>query len=114
MKADTSQSQNIFSDIPSHLPKECLNVLLQTKALRLERIVSEGHTSAKGFWYDQDFSEWVILLEGEAELEFEKPEKLLVLKKGDYVNIPAHRRHRVNKTSKKPQAVWLAVHYLGE
>ena len=27
--------------------------------LRIERIVSEGHVSPEGFWYDQDEPEWV-------------------------------------------------------
>jgi cupin 2 domain-containing protein len=30
---------------------------------------------------------------------------------GDFVNIPAHRRHRVECTSTAEPTVWLAFHY---
>ena len=54
-------------------------------------------------------NEWVILLEGEASIEFE--DKTIHLKKGDYINIPSHQKHKVIKTSKNPPAIWLAIFY---
>jgi cupin 2 domain-containing protein len=78
--------------------------------LRLERIVSYGHNSAPGFWYDQEESEWVILLSGSAEIEFANG-KIANLHAGDYLLIPAHTKHRVKSTSKKEKSVWLALFF---
>jgi cupin 2 domain-containing protein len=76
--------------------------------MRLERIVSNGHASPDGFWYDQDEHKGVLLMEGEAEIEFAEGEPAH-LKRGDALNLPAHTRHRVTFTSRP--AIWLAVFY---
>jgi cupin 2 domain-containing protein len=34
-----------------------------------------------------------------------------ILQPGDYVHIPAHRRHRVEWTEVGQTTVWLALHY---
>ena len=77
----------------------------------MERIVSRGHASPDGFWYDQDENEWVIVLQGSAGLRFEGKEELLVLHTGDYILIPRHCKHRVEWTDTDCETVWLAVHY---
>jgi cupin 2 domain-containing protein len=87
---------------------EHVNLLLQTPHLRLEQIISYGTPSAENFWYDQNETEWVLLARGEAVLEFERNEKVL-LKAGDYLLIPAHEKHRVASCSE--DAVWLAVFF---
>ena len=45
---------NMFDDIPADLPEELVQTLLGTPGLRIERIVSLGHASPEGFWYDQE------------------------------------------------------------
>jgi cupin 2 domain-containing protein len=102
---------NLFAAIPSTLPEELVQVLLERPGLRLERIVSRGHGSAPGFWYDQAEDEWVLLTQGEAELRFEAGDRLVTLRAGDYLHIPASRRHRVERTSRDPEAVWLALFF---
>ena len=77
--------------------------------MRIERIVSQGHASPPGFWYDQDQHEWVIVLRGRARVRFE--DGLLEMAAGDCINIPAHRKHRVEWTTPEEPTVWLAVHY---
>ena len=74
----------------------------------VQRIVSVGQVSPPGFWYDQDEHEWVMLLLGSAQLEFEDGARV-ELEAGDSLLIPAHRLHRVSRTSVEPVAVWLAV-----
>ena len=76
--------------------------------VRIERIVSEGHVSPVDFWYDQSESEWVIVLQGYAELEFMNHGRI-ELSCGDWVMIPAHDKHRVTYTSANPKCIWLAV-----
>jgi len=100
---------NLFANIPESLPKELLEILLERDGVRLERIVSLGHTTPPGVWYDQAWDEWGILLSGSATLQFEGKEPLL-LEPGDYLFIPAHCRHRVEATDKHVKSVWLALH----
>ncbi len=99
-------SQNLFSPVKRQ-PEEFFETLISTPSVRIERIVSEGHSSPENFWYDQDEWEWVAVLQGDAELEFEDGK--INLSAGDYLFIPKHKRHRVTETSTKIPCVWLAV-----
>lgn len=104
---------NLFAGIPASLPAERFDTLLQAGTCRLERIVSIGHATPAGEWYDQDWDEWVVLLQGRAGLRFAGEDAARILAPGDYLWIPAHRRHRVEWTSENPPAVWLALHLDG-
>jgi len=104
-------TSNLFTDLPAALPEELFTTLLQTPGIRIERIVSQGHKSADGFWYDQDQAEWLMVLQGAARLEFE--DRILDIRPGDFVNIPAHQKHRVAWTTPDEPTIWLAVHYGG-
>ena len=106
-----TDTRNILTDIPAVLPEELLEVLSATGAVRIERIVSMGHASPDGFWYDQDTDEWVLLLRGAARLRFEGDDDVVAMKPGDFLQIPAHTRHRVEWTDPGHQTIWLAVHY---
>jgi len=75
--------------------------------VRIERIVSTGHTSPEGFWYDQAEHEWVTVLSGRAKLRYEDGLEV-ELGPGDAASIPAHTRHRVEWTSPNAPTVWLA------
>ncbi len=99
---------NLFSDIPGDLPDELVETLLAAPNLRIERIVSRGHSSPEGFWYDQQTSEWVLLIAGAARLRFEK--ELVEMQPGSFVHIPAHKRHRVEWTDPNQPTIWLAIH----
>ena len=100
---------NLFHGLPTSLPDELIETLLQTAHIRIERIVSTGQASPEGFWYDQDEGEWVILLRGLAIIDFYGEIGMRRLYPGDYVFIPAHQKHRVIATSTKKATVWLAV-----
>jgi len=104
---------NLYDGIPNELPEELFTGILETGALRVERIVSQGHTSPEGFWYDQEQNEWVIVLEGAARIRFEGGTDVVELGPGDYLTIPAHKRHRVEWTAPDQRTVWLAMHYGG-
>jgi cupin 2 domain-containing protein len=80
--------------------------------LEIKRIVSTGQCTPENEWYDQEDDEWVILLRGEATIVFENwTTDSVTLSEGDYLDIPAHIKHRVAKTSQEPPCVWLAVHH---
>jgi cupin 2 domain-containing protein len=100
---------NLFSAIPATLPAELVEVLLATSSLRIERIVSRGQASPADFWYDQEQHEWVLLVQGAAQLRFEN--EVRELRAGDFVHIPAHVRHRVEWTTPDETTIWLAVFY---
>ena len=103
---------NLFAAVPLGRAEEEILPLAKGSGTRIERIVSCGHASAPGFWYDQDGPEWVALLQGGATLEFAYGWSVQ-LRPGEYLTIAAHVRHRVAWTSADPPAVWLAVHYQG-
>ncbi|MCH9651037.1 MAG: cupin domain-containing protein [Deltaproteobacteria bacterium] len=102
---------NLFENIPAAGPEELFEDLLQGQAFRIERIVSQGHSTPEGSWYDQDQPEWVLLVKGEASLHIEGQESRIHLQPGDYLNLPAHCRHRVVSTARDQITVWLAIHY---
>lgn len=101
---------NIFASLSSELEQESFDELLRDKNIRIERIVSKGHTSPGAGWYDQDENEWVLVLEGAGTILFED-DCQVTLRKGDFIHIPAHAKHRVVWTDPDNQTVWLAVHY---
>ncbi len=102
---------DLLKGVPGWLPEEEITPLVETGGFRLERIISTGHASPEGFWYDQDRTEWVLLLQGRAALVFEGQEEAVVLQPGECVEIPAHVRHRVLWTDPGIATVWLALHY---
>jgi cupin 2 domain-containing protein len=104
-------TSNLFADIPARLASEQITTLLASPALRIERIVSRGQASPPGFWYDQAQSEWVIVIAGCADVTFEGEATATRMQAGDYLHIPAHRRHRVEWTDPAQATIWLAVHH---
>jgi cupin 2 domain-containing protein len=98
---------NIFAGASADAGKEHFLTLFERNAVKIDRIVSHSHSSPPGFWYDQAGEEWVILMRGQATLEFADGE-LVELKEGDCLAIPPHDKHRVRQTA--PETIWLAVH----
>jgi len=103
------QIKNVFENILIDKSKEEFFEILKNDNIRIERIVSNGQSSPKDFWYDQEESEFVLLLEGSAIIEFE--EKQVKLEKGDYLDIKANMKHRVEYTSQEESTIWLAIFY---
>jgi cupin 2 domain-containing protein len=99
--------QNLFAELPDSSRKEHFLTLLESSAVKIQRIVSDVDSGSSEVWYDQDYDEWVIVLRGNAVLQFEGGE-LIALKAGDYLMIPSRFKHRVEYTA--PQTVWLVVH----
>lgn len=102
---------NLFSDVPQTSSDELFTQIASGRCVRIERIVSSGHKTPAGEWYDQDQDEWVLVLKGGATLSFEDQSAALDMREGDYVLIPAHCRHRVSWTDEAEPTVWLAVHF---
>lgn len=112
-----SQSQpdrdltNLLADLPASLPRELVQTLIRAGDVRIERILSHGQASPPDFWYDQPHHEWVVVLQGAARLQF--ADRMLDLRPGDCINIPAFCRHRVDWTTPDEPTVWLGVRYGG-
>jgi cupin 2 domain-containing protein len=102
---------NIYSQIPEKLSDELFEEIVHGDSFVLERIVSKGHATPKGEWYDQDRDEWVILLKGSAGIIIEGEPKVITLKPGDHLHLPAHQKHRVEWTEAETETIWLAAHY---
>jgi cupin 2 domain-containing protein len=103
---------NLFADLPPNLPDELFTMLLDGAGVRIERIVSQGHASPEDFWYDQEQHEWVVVLKGAARLRFEN--EIIEMKPGDFLNMPARTKHRVEWTTPDEPTIWLAVFYGGD
>ncbi|WP_043460576.1 cupin domain-containing protein [Azohydromonas australica] len=101
---------NLFVSMPGPSAQEQFLTLLKRGGVRIERIVSQGHTAPAEGWFDQDEDEWVLVLEGAGRLLFEDGCEL-ELRRGDHVDIPAHVRHKVTWTDPDRPTVWLAVFY---
>jgi cupin 2 domain-containing protein len=89
--------------------EEATTVLLEAPQLRLERIHSCNARSPEGFWYDQRENEWVLLLQGSAQLAFADESEPRRLACGDALLIRAGRRHRLLESDPHPGTVWLAL-----
>ncbi len=105
------ESGSLLADTSSSAEREVVHELLAKEGLKIERIVSFGQASPKGFWYDQETHEWVMVVSGRAGLEFKGSPGVVEMGPGDYVDIPAHEQHRVAWTSPDEPTIWLAVHY---
>ena len=102
---------SLLQGIPADLPEELFETLYSDNSVRIERIVSKGHASSEGFWYDQDQSEFVLVVQGSAGIQIKGEEDVVILNAGDYLNISAHVKHRVEWTDASCETIWLAVHY---
>jgi len=101
---------NLFKNIPIITMDELFEDVIVTDFTRIQRIISRGQSSPEGFWYDQPENELVVVMQGKGLLEFDDGEKL-ELGVGDFVAIPAHRKHRVAWTDPETETIWLAIFY---
>ena len=110
MSGQGLSSGSLFEEVPARVDIEETAVLAELPGARIERIVSTGQASPPGFWYDQDRTEWVVVLSGSAGLMIEGESALRILAPGDYIELPPHVRHRVEWTDADEPTVWLTVH----
>ncbi|MFW0743663.1 cupin [Aliarcobacter butzleri] len=103
------EKYNIFDEIPIDKNEEIFFEIFKNEKIKIEKIVSNGQKSPDNFWYEQEKSEYILLLEGFAILQFEDFE--VELKKGDCLNIKAFQKHRVKFTSFDEPTIWFAVFY---
>lgn len=101
---------NLQAGIPAQFGDELTDTLAGAHGVRVKRIVSRGHVSPAGFWYDQDEDEFVLLVSGAARLDVEGHGEVS-LDPGDWIVLPARTRHRVTWTAPNRDTVWLAVFY---
>ncbi len=114
----------LFAKLPTAIASEVFESLVTSPTVQIERIISWGHTSPATGWYDQAWQEWVMVLQGEAVVEWVEAEAQIGdagdtaiavqsqrLQPGDYLLLPAHCRHRVAWTTPEQPTIWLAVHF---
>jgi cupin 2 domain-containing protein len=101
------ESKNIFKQISCAAGAEEFLTLLERNGVKIQRIVSHASSTPENEWYNQAYTEWVLVVRGHAVLALEGGERL-ELNEGDYLTIPPHARHRVDKIG--PETIWLVVH----
>jgi len=99
--------KNLFADLPAGGSGEDILSLFENPNVKITRVVSHSYSSQAGFWYDQADDEWVIVLRGQATVEFASGE-FIEMTEGDCLTIERHVKHRVARTSE--ETIWLAVH----
>ncbi len=104
------KSRNLLDYLPQTGMEEVFETLIYSSQVRIERIISRGQATPAGQWYDQENHEWVMVVKGKACIIYKDGERL-EMGPGDYINIPAHVKHRVEWTDPNTETVWLAVHY---
>lgn len=100
---------NLFDQVPPTVPHELTDILVDARHVRIERIVSYGHASPEGVWYDQAEDEFVLVVQGAARLRL--GDDVIAMGPGDFLDIPAHRRHRVEWTTPDEPTIWFVVFY---
>ena len=100
---------NLLENLPPPADAEYIDELAAAEGVRLERIISNGHASPPGFWYDQSEAEWVFVIAGKARLQIEDEVAERQLGPGDSLYLPPHCRHRVTWTDADRPTVWLAL-----
>ncbi len=97
---------NIFNVKNIDKTKEIVEMLKENENVRIEKIISTGQTTE---WMKQEQEEFVMLIQGEAIIEYEN--KNQELRAGDTVIIKKNEKHRVAYTSENPCCIWICVFY---
>src|SRR4051812_34333269 len=105
------KSGHILSGLSGPSDSEVFEPLIEAVGIRLERIISNGQRTPDDNWLIQDCDEWVMLVSGTARLLLEGDAAPRDLQPGEWINIPAGTRHRVEWTCHDKPTVWLALHY---
>lgn len=106
------RSGSLNAELPTGpIADELFDGLVETRAVRIERIVSMGQVTPEDAWYDQGRDEFVLLVAGAARLRIDGEAQDRELAPGDWLLLPAHCRHRVTWTQAEPPTIWLAVHF---
>ncbi len=108
-KSDLVSKDNLFN---RPLPQEGFEQKFQIQEgdnWRLELIVSNAAMSQKGFWYDQEENEWILILQGSALLRLRDPDGTLDMSVGDHLLLPSRRLHRIERTNSAPGTIWLSL-----
>ena len=121
---------NIFDLKDLSANEEIIKILFKNENVKIEKIISTGQTTD---WQESNKNEFVILVQGNAEIEyydnricenknFKTNENImknlkntndmkLQLGKGDIILIKKGERHRVSYTSKNPCCVWICIFF---
>ena len=97
---------NIFDVKKFDKTKEIVEILKENENVKIEKIISTGQTTD---WMEQEEEEFVMLIQGEAIIEYEN--KMQELRAGDTVIIKKNEKHRVAYTSKNPCCIWICIFY---
>ena len=116
---------NIFDLKDLSENEEIVKILVKNENVKIEEIISTGQVTG---WQESDKNEFVILVQGNAEIEYYENKNLktneniiknqkntndmkLQLGKGDTVLIRKGERHRVSYTSKNPCCIWICIFF---
>lgn len=65
----TIETKNIFAQISGAAGAEEFLTLLESNGVKIQRIISHASSTPENKWYDQAYTEWVLVVRGQAVLE---------------------------------------------
>ena len=103
------QVANLLSVPEQLLTDQLLTDVLIRPGCRIERIVSFGQVTPADRPFEQEWDEWVLILQGPARIMMNAQE--FALAPGEHLLIPAHVAHWVTFTAPDSPTVWLTIHF---
>ncbi|WP_162795632.1 hypothetical protein [Nonomuraea lactucae] len=103
------RTQNIFGKRDSAL----VDVLVENRHIKIERIIAKGQVSPDGVVCEQPAFDALILLRGELTLEYENEAGKVSLKPGDVITTEPGQANRVDHTSRAGETVWVKFSFQG-
>lgn len=97
---------NLFDDTLKENNIELSQIIFENEKIMVEKIISQGEISKTDEWFDQSQDEFVILVDGYAEITYSNL-TTTKLSKGDNLFIPKNVKHRVSYTSEN--CVWVCI-----
>ncbi|MEI7595117.1 MAG: cupin domain-containing protein [Bacteroidota bacterium] len=102
------EKDNIFK-IEKAISIEEFDCILKNENIVIERIISPNSDNPNAGWYNQEWDEWVMLVQGNAKLEYDD-KSTIDLSIGDTLLIKKNTKHRVIYTFSESITIWLAIH----
>ncbi|WP_052341209.1 hypothetical protein [Salinarimonas rosea] len=91
-----------------------VETLAESRVAKVERVVARGQRSKENFYCPQEASDFLVLLKGELELEYEGEKEPVLLGPGDFIVTQPGQNNRVSRTSEESETVWLKVSFMGK
>lgn len=103
--------QNIFNY--SRTSSLLVESLLESNIIKVQRVVAQGQASNPGVYCPQPDNDFLIMLKGQMDLDYEQSSKVS-LRPEDFIVTTEGQTNRIDSTSRNEDSVWLKVNFMGQ